>query len=125
MTVLKKKGNIKNFLVINSVKRVLPVLKVSQTHFQVALVYMSSRLFVNTAQVYLPFYLQETFLKKFENLALIPLLMYIGSIGATLGVHRLNKNFGRKVSYCSGKFFFLNLMTNNCFNRNSLIILSN
>ena len=59
---------------------------------------MCSRLLANISQVYIPLYVHETLLKKPENLAVVPLLMYLGSIAASTIVSSLNKNFGRKVS---------------------------
>ncbi|EEB15685.1 conserved hypothetical protein [Pediculus humanus corporis] len=70
--------------------------------YQVAIGYMCSRLLANISQVYIPLYVHETLLKKPENLAVVPLLMYLGSIAASTIVSSLNKNFGRKVSYVFG-----------------------
>lgn len=66
--------------------------------FQVAIVYMSTRLFVNLGQVYIPLYLHETLSRNAESLAVVPLLMFISSLSATFIVHPLNKVLGRLVS---------------------------
>ncbi|KAK6624902.1 hypothetical protein RUM44_011766 [Polyplax serrata] len=70
--------------------------------YQVAVVYMSSRLFVNIAQVYIPLYLHETLSVKADILALIPLLMYVGSITASTIVNLLNRISGRKIAFTLG-----------------------
>jgi hypothetical protein len=66
--------------------------------YQVALVYMATRLFVNLSQVYIPLYLHESLSMGAESLAVIPLVMFLASFGMSLFVKILNKKCGRKVS---------------------------
>ncbi|KAL0271697.1 UNVERIFIED_CONTAM: hypothetical protein PYX00_008709 [Menopon gallinae] len=70
--------------------------------YQVAIVYMATRIFVNLGQVYVPLYLHETLSKGAESLAIIPLLMYVSSLLASGAVHHINKVFGRMVAYIFG-----------------------
>jgi hypothetical protein len=66
--------------------------------YQVALVYMSTRLFVNLSQIYIPLYLHESLGMGAESLAVIPLVMFLSSFAMSLLVKVLNKKCGRKVS---------------------------
>jgi Na+/melibiose symporter-like transporter len=65
--------------------------------YQVALVYMATRLFVNLSQVYIPLYLHESLNMTAESLAVIPLVMFVSSFVVSLLVKVLNKKCGRKV----------------------------
>jgi Na+/melibiose symporter-like transporter len=65
--------------------------------YQVALVYMATRLFVNLSQVYIPLYLHESLNMTAESLAVIPLIMFVSSFVVSLLVKVLNKKCGRKV----------------------------
>lgn len=58
---------------------------------------MSTRLFVNLSQVFIPLYLHETLNMTASALALIPLIMFIGSFLTSLTIEKLNRGFGRKV----------------------------
>jgi len=66
--------------------------------YQVALLYMATRLFVNLSQVYIPLYLHESLGMGAESLAVIPLVMFLASFAMSLLVKILNKKCGRKVS---------------------------
>jgi Na+/melibiose symporter-like transporter len=66
--------------------------------YQVALVYMATRLFVNLSQVYIPLYLHESLGMGAESLAVVPLVMFLASFVMSLLVKILNKKCGRKVS---------------------------
>lgn len=59
---------------------------------------MSTRLFVNLSQVFIPLYLHETLDMTASNLALIPLTIFIGSFVMSIGIEKINRMFGRKVS---------------------------
>lgn len=59
---------------------------------------MCTRLFVNLSQVFIPLYLHETLNMNASALALIPLIMYIGSFTTSLTIEKLNRGLGRKVS---------------------------
>ncbi|XP_023949027.1 major facilitator superfamily domain-containing protein 12 [Bicyclus anynana] len=70
--------------------------------YQVAGVYMSTRLVVNISQVLIPLYLHHTLGLAARSLAVVPLAMYIGSLAAA-GVQRLApRTFTRKLSYFMG-----------------------
>jgi fucose permease len=65
-------------------------------------VYMSTRLFVNLTQVFIPLYLHETLDMAASALALIPLIMFIGSFMTSMIIEKLNRYLGRKLSYVFG-----------------------
>lgn len=70
--------------------------------YQVAGIYMSTRLVVNIAQVLIPLYLHRTLGLAVRALAVVPLAIYLGSLAAA-GVQRLApRSFTRKLSYLSG-----------------------
>lgn len=58
---------------------------------------MSTRLFVNLTQVFIPLYLHEYLNMTASALALIPLIMYIGSFLTAGAIDKINRGFGRKV----------------------------
>ncbi|XP_011494266.1 PREDICTED: major facilitator superfamily domain-containing protein 12-like isoform X2 [Ceratosolen solmsi marchali] len=70
--------------------------------YQVAFIYMPTRLFVNLTQTYVPLYLHETLNMPATSLAIIPLILYLSSFKASLIIHYLNSKLGRKVSYLIG-----------------------
>ncbi|KAJ0182630.1 hypothetical protein K1T71_001999 [Dendrolimus kikuchii] len=70
--------------------------------YQVAGVYMSTRLVVNISQVLVPLYLHRTLGLAARALAVVPLAMYLGSLTAA-GVQRLApRSFTRKLTYSLG-----------------------
>jgi hypothetical protein len=75
--------------------------------YQVALVYMATRLFVNLSQVYIPLYLHESLNMSAESLAVIPLVMFLASFTMSLLVKGMNKKCGRKVSSGDGTDTFI------------------
>lgn len=60
---------------------------------------MSTRLFVNLMQVFIPLYLHETLNMTASALASIPLVIFIGSFVTSLTTEKINRSFGRKVLY--------------------------
>lgn len=70
--------------------------------YQVALIYMASRLFVNLTQVFIPLYLHETLSMAASSLALVPLTMYVGSFVTSLFIEKINRFCGRKMTYTFG-----------------------
>ncbi|KAF2904394.1 hypothetical protein ILUMI_01784 [Ignelater luminosus] len=72
--------------------------------YQVAFTYMSTRLFVNLTQVFIPLYLHEYLNMTASALALIPLIMYIGSFVTAGAIEKINRGFGRKTAYITGSF---------------------
>ncbi|XP_046403114.1 major facilitator superfamily domain-containing protein 12-like [Ischnura elegans] len=70
--------------------------------YQVALLYMATRLYVNLVQVYVPLYLHKSLLMPAENLAIIPLVMFLSSFVFSFVIKYLNKHWGRKISFILG-----------------------
>ena len=96
------------------------------TTYQVACVYMTARLFVNTTQTYIPLYIQETLGLRALNIALIPIIMYISGFVVSLLVKPITMRIGNKfmfviacvIGLCScllmnpGKNIFHNMVKN-------------
>lgn len=70
--------------------------------YRIAVVYMSSRLFINLSQVFIPMYLHETLDMTASSLALVPLIMYIGSFVTSLLIESINRFLGRSLTYTLG-----------------------
>jgi len=70
--------------------------------YQVAGIYMCTRLFVNLSQAYIPLYLQESLELESKYVAIIPLVMYCSGFVTSFGMKVLNRVAGRKVSYIAG-----------------------
>ncbi|KAK4882201.1 hypothetical protein RN001_005520 [Aquatica leii] len=71
-------------------------------YYQAAIVYMSTMLYINLTQVFVPLYLHETLDMSASALAKIPLVIYLGSLATSFVVGSLNKYLGRKLAYVSG-----------------------
>ncbi|CAD0194700.1 unnamed protein product [Chrysodeixis includens] len=70
--------------------------------YQVAGVYMCTRLVVNISQVLIPLYLHRTLGLAARALAVVPLALYLGSLAAA-GIQRLApRSFTRKLHYLTG-----------------------
>ncbi|XP_032689557.1 major facilitator superfamily domain-containing protein 12-like isoform X1 [Odontomachus brunneus] len=70
--------------------------------YQVACVYMPTRLYINLCQVYIPMYLHVSLNMPAASLAYIPLAMFLSSFLISLIIERLNTKLGRKVAYSIG-----------------------
>lgn len=70
--------------------------------YQVAWIYMLTRLFINLCQIYIPLYLHESLNMPATSLAYIPLTMYLSSFLMSLIIERLNTKLGRKITYSIG-----------------------
>jgi len=70
--------------------------------YQIAGVYMSTRLFVNLSQAYIPLYLQESLELDSKYVAIVPLVMYCSSFVTSGFMKVLNHKAGRKMSYTLG-----------------------
>lgn len=70
--------------------------------YQVGLTYMFTRLVVNVSQIYVPFFITLTLDMDSTSVAIIPLLMYLASLIATLLMKRLNSWLGRKLALFVG-----------------------
>lgn len=69
--------------------------------YQIAAVYMSTRLFANLSQVLTPLYLHEQGFGA-ESLAVVPLVMFLSSFCTSFIVKAMNKHMGRKIAYFVG-----------------------
>ncbi|XP_013194753.2 major facilitator superfamily domain-containing protein 12 [Amyelois transitella] len=70
--------------------------------YQIAGIYMSTRLAVNVSQVLIPLYLHRTLGLAARTLALVPLAIYLGSLAAA-GVQRIApRSCSRKLNYFVG-----------------------
>ncbi|RUS80621.1 hypothetical protein EGW08_011631 [Elysia chlorotica] len=67
--------------------------------YQVAMLYMSTRLYINISQVYFPMYLIETIGLKKNAIAIFPLVSYVSSFVTSLLASSINKFLGRKTTY--------------------------
>ncbi|KAK7496875.1 hypothetical protein BaRGS_00011855 [Batillaria attramentaria] len=73
--------------------------------YQVALVYMCTRLFVNISQVYLPMYLTETIHLDKVTIANVPLVCYASSFVIATVLKIVDKKLGRILTYLLGAVF--------------------
>ncbi|XP_069678497.1 major facilitator superfamily domain-containing protein 12-like [Periplaneta americana] len=74
----------------------------SPTLFQVAFLYVTSRLFLTISLVYMPLYLNESLNKGTELIATVPLVCYLSSFTASIGIKYFNNYYGSKLSYLFG-----------------------
>ncbi|KAK7496828.1 hypothetical protein BaRGS_00011808 [Batillaria attramentaria] len=70
--------------------------------YQVALVYMCTRLFVNISQVYLPMYLTETVHLDKATIANVPLACYASSFVMAIVLKVVDRRLGRMLTYVLG-----------------------
>lgn len=70
--------------------------------YQIACIYMPTRLFVNLSQIYIPLYLHKSLHMPATSLAVVPLIIFLSSFVMSLIIEKLNTKLGRKVSYCLG-----------------------
>ncbi|XP_078315896.1 major facilitator superfamily domain-containing protein 12-like [Crassostrea virginica] len=73
--------------------------------YQVAMVYMCTRLFVNVSQIYLPLYVTETLELPKDSVAIFPLIVYVSGFVASVGMRPVNSLLGRKATYALGLMF--------------------
>ncbi|KAK8747739.1 hypothetical protein OTU49_016567 [Cherax quadricarinatus] len=70
--------------------------------YQVALLYMATRLYVNLYQVYIPLYVQDTLLLSETFVATVPFAMYLAGFVGSLIMKEINKKIGRKGTFTLG-----------------------
>ncbi|XP_062873111.1 major facilitator superfamily domain-containing protein 12a [Trichomycterus rosablanca] len=70
--------------------------------YQVALLYMCTRLMVNLSQTYISMYLTNTLLLPKKYIATIPLVMYMSGFASSLIMKPLSKLIGTSMSYFVG-----------------------
>ena len=73
-----------------------------QQLYQIGLIYMSTRLFVNLSQAYIPLYLQVTLQLHAQFVATVPLTMFISGFITSFVLKKANDVFGRKTTYLIG-----------------------
>ena len=70
---------------------------------QVAVLYMTTRLFVNLSQVYLPLWLQDNLQLGATSVATTPLALFVSGFLTSLVMGPLTQIVGRKVCCCSSQ----------------------
>ncbi len=70
--------------------------------YQVAGVYMTTRLFVNLSQAYVPLYLQITLQLHSTYVATIPLVMFLSGFATSTLMKFVNRIVGRKITFVAG-----------------------
>lgn len=66
--------------------------------FQVAVLYVTSRMFLTISLVYMPLYLNENVNEGEELLASVPFVCYLSSFIASIGIRYTNRLYGSKVT---------------------------
>ena len=67
--------------------------------YQVALLYMCTRLFVNLSQTYMPLYLNVSLQLPQMYVAIIPMVMYVSGIFMAVVTKSVSKRLGKKFAY--------------------------
>ncbi|XP_029104923.1 major facilitator superfamily domain-containing protein 12-like [Scleropages formosus] len=75
--------------------------------YQVAVLYMSTRLIVNLSQTYISMYLTNSLLLPKNYIATIPLVMYVSGFVCSLAMKPLSKLIGRSMTYFVGLLLIL------------------
>ncbi|KAJ8270560.1 hypothetical protein GJAV_G00116400 [Gymnothorax javanicus] len=75
--------------------------------YQVALLYMSTRLIVNLSQTYISMYLTNSLLLPKKFIATIPLVMYLSGFVSSLVMKPFSKRIGRSMTYFLGLLLIL------------------
>ena len=70
--------------------------------YQITLIYMSTRFFVNLAQSYIPLYIQVTLKLHANYLASVPLALFVSSFLTSFAMKNINEFFGRKITLIMG-----------------------
>ncbi|XP_052073197.1 major facilitator superfamily domain-containing protein 12-like isoform X2 [Mytilus californianus] len=73
--------------------------------YQIGVVYMCARIFVNVTQIYLPLFITETLHMEKDNVAVIPLVVYISGFFMSLLMKPINTKIGKKAIYFVGIIF--------------------
>ena len=70
--------------------------------YQIGVVYMTTRLFVNLTQAYIPLYLQVSLRLPAKYVATVPLTMFLSGFVTSLTMKKTNHFLGRKLTYIFG-----------------------
>jgi len=89
------------------IKETIPPVPVSfwfkvPAFYVVACLYMSTRLFVNLSQAYIPLYIQESLELSTVYIAIIPLVMFISGFFVSFFMNLLNRTLGSKGTFLLG-----------------------
>ena len=66
------------------------------------MIYMTTRIFVNLTQTYVPLYLQVTLQLPSSYVAIIPLIMFLVGFVTSTVMKYLNRKMGRKATFLVG-----------------------
>ncbi|XP_054837835.1 major facilitator superfamily domain-containing protein 12 isoform X2 [Eublepharis macularius] len=75
--------------------------------YQVAMLYMATRLIVNLSQTYIAMYLTNSLMLPKKYIATIPLVMYISGFLSSFLMKTVNKRIGRNLTYFFGLLIIL------------------
>uniref|UniRef100_A0ACB8F245 Major facilitator super domain-containing protein 12 n=1 Tax=Sphaerodactylus townsendi TaxID=933632 RepID=A0ACB8F245_9SAUR len=75
--------------------------------YQVAMLYMATRLMVNLSQTYIAMYLTNSLMLPKKFIATIPLVMYISGFLSSFLMKTVNKQIGRNLTYFLGLLIIL------------------
>lgn len=70
--------------------------------YQIAVLYLATRLYVNLYQVYIPLYVQETLKLSETFIATVPFAMFLAGFLSSVSMKHINKQIGRKRSFAAG-----------------------
>ena len=70
--------------------------------YQIAVIYMCTRFFVNISQSYIPLFIQVTLRLHAIYIATVPLAMFASAFATTFLMRKMNDYFGRKVTLLIG-----------------------
>jgi len=70
--------------------------------YQIGLIYMSTRLFVNLSQAYIPLYIQVTLQLNSNYVATVPLSIFVSGFVTSFAMKPMNQKLGRKITFIIG-----------------------
>ncbi|XP_067134435.1 major facilitator superfamily domain-containing protein 12-like [Centruroides vittatus] len=70
--------------------------------YKIGLLYMSTRLYNNLSQAYIPLYLQDSLQLPRESIAIIPLVVYVSGFVSSFFMKYLSSKIGKKTTYFVG-----------------------
>ena len=70
--------------------------------YQIGVIYMATRLFVNLTQAYIPLYLQVSLQLPAKYVATVPLTMFLSGFVTSFTIKKTNHLLGRKITYIIG-----------------------
>jgi len=70
--------------------------------YQIGVIYMTTRLFVNLSQAYIPLYIQVTLQLNSNYVATVPLAIFVSGFVTSFAMKPLNRKLGRKITFILG-----------------------